>query len=226
MSSTARDAESNRLRVSTAHRYFRAIEECFLEWRGSPLTLGSGDWQLAKTWFEQGIPISLVTETLEDIFQRRDDEGKDKVSSLRYFRSALEAAWESRQELLAPAAEVDTPDIDVGSRLAALGRSLPHELPGRSQWQQRLEGLSGDPRQVEAELAQLDEILRREVRESLDASALRQMDEKLQRSLERLRGRLPEDELKRSEQRLADQLLRQYARLPVLSLFSSEALAE
>lgn len=226
MSSTARDAKPSRLAASTAHRYFRAIEECFLEWRGSPLTLGAADWQLARSWFEQGLPISLVTETLEEIFERRDDEGKDKVSSLRYFRPVIENAWQSRQELQAPARQVETPDIDVQARLEALARALPQELLERGQWQQRLQNLTGPPQEVEQELARLDERLRHDIRQSLPETVRQGLEEKLQRSLDKLAGRLPAAELERASQRLADQLLRQVASLPVLSLFSSEALAE
>lgn len=227
MSSTANDAKSpGALPASNAHRYFRAIEDCFLAWRGSPLTLGSNDWQLARRWFDAEVPLTLVTETLESLFERRDQEGKDKVASLRYFRAAVEKAWDERQEFLAPAKDVEGPEIDVGARLAALGRALPGDLPARQSWLERLESLQGSPQTVETALQALDAELQETLREALPEALREQLQNKLETSLARLAGRLPEDELERAGGRLREQLLRQQARLPVLSLFSPEALAD
>lgn len=214
------------LPVSPAHRYFRTIEECFLVWRGSPLTLGSGDWQLARAWFEQGVPIQMVVDTLEDLFERRDEEGKEKVASLRYFRSAIERAWSERQEMLAPAEELETPDIDVGARLAALARALPADLPQRRSWEERLLSLAGAPEVVEAALLSLDQELRLALQQALPERQRLALETTVQASCDKLAGRLPKEELERAAQRLTEQHLRRHWRLPMLSLFSPEALSE
>ncbi len=217
---------SRSLPVSPAHRYFRAIEECFLEWRGSPLTLGSGDWQLARAWFEQGVPIQLVVETLETLFERRDEEGKEKIASLRYFQSAIERAWNTRREMLAPAAELETPDIDVQARLAALARALPVDLPRRQSWEQRLLDLTGAPEAVEATLKGYDEELRQALHGALPEAQRLALEATVKASCDKLAGRLPKEELERAAQRLTEQHLRRQWRLPMLSLFSPEALSE
>lgn len=212
--------------ASTAHQYFRAIEDCFLDWRGAPLTLNPKDWQLARLWFEQGVPLRLVIETLESLFERRDQEGQDKIASLRYFRSVVEAAWGRRQEFLAPASEVESSDVDIPMRLAALGRALPGGLPGRDAWGRRLEALSGTAEEVEAQLVDLDAELRQEVHRRLPKEAQQALRDQLETALKRLAGRLPEEELQRSAERLEVQLLRRRTDLPTLSLFSPEALSE
>lgn len=222
---SSRDTEAH-FEASSAHQYFRAIEDCFLDWRGAPLTLNPKDWQLARLWFEQGVPLRLVIENLESLFERRDQEGQDKISSLRYFRSAIEAAWRRRQEFLAPASEVDTPDVDVPMRLAALGRALPSGLPDRNAWCRRLEALSGTPEGVEAQLSDLDVELRRHVVSRLPTVEQEALQSRLETALKRLAGRLPDDELQRSAERLEVQFLRRHAGLPALSLFSPEALSE
>ena len=212
--------------VSPAHRYFRTLEECFLDWRGSPLTLGEGDWQLAREWFEQGVPIALVVETLEEIFERRDAEGKKKVVSLQYFRPAIESVWHQRQELVAPASPLETPDIDVTARLRALSRSLPPGLPQRASWEERLLGLAGSPEEVEQSLASLDSELRHSLQLAMPEAERAALETTVRASCDKLAGRLPKEELERAAQRLREQHLRRHWGLPVMSLFSPEALSE
>src|SRR5437763_16109793 len=85
------------------HAYFQAIEEIFVELRGAPLLLSPADWQVARRWQREGIPLDLVRSTLEEVFAKRKERGaKGKISSLRYCAPAVEAAWADLRALTAP----------------------------------------------------------------------------------------------------------------------------
>ena len=40
--------------------YFQAIEETFVRLRGAPLLLSPADWQVARRWHRDGVPLPLV----------------------------------------------------------------------------------------------------------------------------------------------------------------------
>ena len=48
--------------------YFRAIETAFIGLRGAPLLLSPTDWQTAREWYRQGIPLEVVCDVLESVF--------------------------------------------------------------------------------------------------------------------------------------------------------------
>src|SRR5436305_15095180 len=103
------------------HAYFQAVEEIFVELRGSPLLLSPADWQVASRWHKEGVPLDLVRQTLEEVFARRKErKAKGKISSLRYCGPAIEAAWADLRELTAPGHRVEAPAFEVAPRLAAL----------------------------------------------------------------------------------------------------------
>jgi hypothetical protein len=108
------------------HAYFLAIEDHFVRLRGAPLLLSPADWQVARRWHRQGIPLELVRRALEEVFARRRERGaKGRISSLRYCAPAVEAAWTEHSELAAPGARVEAEAFDAASRLAALAAALP-----------------------------------------------------------------------------------------------------
>ncbi|HEX3553374.1 MAG TPA: hypothetical protein VIA62_09095 [Thermoanaerobaculia bacterium] len=203
------------------HAYFQAVEEIFVELRGSPLLLSPADWQVARRWHQEGVPLDLVRQTLEEVFAKRRERGaKGKISSLRYCAPAVEAAWSDFKELIAPGHRAAAPVFEVGPRLAALAAALPSGLSGLAA---RVAALAGDPQQVEDRLAALD-------REMLDAAAAgltgedrAEIGAAVEKTLTLLGGRLPADELATSRARLFRQALRRRLGLPVLSLFSPEA---
>src|SRR5436309_13032449 len=85
------------------HAYFQAIEEVFVALRGAPLLLSPTDWQIARRWHREGIPLGLIRQALEAVFAKRQERGaKGRISSLRYCAPAVEAAWAERRELAAP----------------------------------------------------------------------------------------------------------------------------
>ena len=128
------------------------------------------DWQVARRWHQEGVPLDLVGARLEEVFAKRKERGaKGKISSLRYCAPAVEAAWADLRELTVPGTAWRPPTSRpppprrprrrpaAGSRrLRRAGRPLP----------------AGDPQEVEERLSALD-------REMLDHAASGRLDGEL-----------------------------------------------
>src|SRR4051794_11936364 len=206
------------------HAYFQAVEEIFVELRGAPLLLSPADWQVARRWHQEGVPLDLVRRTLEEGFTKRKEGGaKGKISSLRYCAPAGEAAWADLKDLTAPGQRAVAPVSEVAPRLAALAAALPRSLAGREGLAARLSRLSGDPQDVEERLAALDREMLDAEESGLDAEERKEIAAAVEKTLALLSGRLPAEEIEASRERLSRQTLRRRLGLPVLSLFSPEA---
>lgn len=204
------------------HAYFQAVEEIFVGLRGSPLLLSPADWQVARKWHREGVPLDLVRRALEEVFARRKERGaKGKISSLRYCAPAVEVAWEELKELSAPGHRAEAPAFEVTPRLAALAAALPESL--RDAFAGRITALDGDAQAVEKHLASLDREMLDAATAALDGESSAEIGAAVEKTLASLKGRLPAEDLERSRERLVRQTLRRRLGLPVLSLFSPEA---
>jgi hypothetical protein len=206
------------------HAYFKALEEIFLQLRGSPLTLSPADWRVAQRWHRQGVPLEVVRRAMEAVFEKRRERGaKRKIASLRYMAHAVEAMWAELRELAAPGARDEGGEVDLAPRLGALAAALPADLSGREELAARVTALAGDSEEVERALAALDrELLERAERE-LGGELREEVEAAVERTLGALAGRLEPQDLEGARTRLARQVLRQRLGLPVLSLFAPEA---
>jgi hypothetical protein len=215
MSETAEDSD---------HAYFQAVEEIFVELRGAPLLLSPADWQVARRWHQEGVPLELVKRALVDVFARRSERGaKGKISSLRYCSHAVEVAWEEVRELTAPGRRAGAPAFEIPPRLAALAAALPADLPDRETLAARIAALDGYPQDVEDRLSSLDREMLDLAAGGLDAEVRAEFHSAVEKTLAALGSRLPAEELEHSRERLARQVLRRRLGLPLLSLFSPEA---
>jgi hypothetical protein len=227
------------------HAYFLAIEDHFVRLRGAPLLLSPADWQVARRWHRQGIPLELVRRALEEVFARRRERGaKGRISSLRYCAPAVEAAWTEHSELAAPGARVEAEAFDAASRLAALAAALPAGGAGRGGHGGRpaAPGLAGprglaglraelaaladsglDAQAIEERLAELDRRTLDGALAALGAEERAALDATLDKAIGAVAGRLAAAEIERARGRLARQVLRERLGLPMLSLFSPEA---
>ncbi|HEX9941752.1 MAG TPA: hypothetical protein VGG03_07035 [Thermoanaerobaculia bacterium] len=206
------------------HAYFQAVEEIFVELRGAPLLLSPADWQVARRWHREGVPLGLVRRALEEVFARRKERGaKGRISSLRYCAPAVEAAWAELRDLTAPGHRAEAPAFEVPPRLASLAAALPGDLPNRETLAARIIALDGDPQEVEDRLSALDREMLAAAAAGLDEETLAEVGSAVEKTLASLGGHLPAEELERSRERLSRQALRRRLGLPVLSLFSPEA---
>jgi hypothetical protein len=206
------------------HAFFQAIEEIFVALRGAPLLLSPADWQVARRWHSEGIPLGLIRSALQEVFARRKERGaKGKISSLRYCAPAVEAAWAERRELTVPGERAEAPAFDLEARLRSLAGTLPESLPGRQELAGRILLSGGDLQAIEEHLAELDREMLATASASLDSVTQAEVEVVVEKTLAGLRARLPPEELERSRERLTFQVLRQRLGLPVLSLFSPDA---
>jgi hypothetical protein len=210
------------------HAYFLAIEDQFVRLRGAPLLLSPADWQVARRWHRQGVPLELVRRALEEVFARRRERGaKGRISSLRYCAPAVEAAWVEQAELAAPGARVAAEPFVAATRLAALAAALPGGFARAAELRQRLAELARaglDPQAVEERLAELDGAMLDGALADLAPAERPALDAAVERTLAALAGRLAAAEIERARARLVRQVLRERLGLPILSLFSPEAL--
>lgn len=208
--------------TSSDQTYFRAIEETFIRLRGSPFLLSPTDWQVAQGWRQSGIPIELVVETLDSVFQSRADSGKTgKVQSLRYVSGAVEQAWEEQKELLATGRRDPQPAIDSSARLETLARALPQSFRDRGSFVEQIVQLSGPPEEIEEELIELDRRLLRAAFDAMPPGEQSEIQKRVESTLDRLGTQLDEFRIGEIRQRLHDQTVRREADLPILSLFST-----
>lgn len=206
--------------------YFQGIEEVFVELRGTPFLLSPADWQVARRWQREGVPLDLIKNAMAEVFAKRQERGaKGKISSLRYCAPAVEAAWDHLRELAVADQRGSAAGVglDLPGRLRALAAALPQDLPEREGWAARIAALAGGSQAVEEGLSTLDRELLDAAAARLPGKAGREVEETVERTLATLAGRLPDAELARSRDHLRRQILRKRLALPVLSLFSPEA---
>ncbi|MYF04727.1 MAG: hypothetical protein F4230_07020 [Holophagales bacterium] len=216
----------------TADRdYFETIEEEFIRLRGAPLLLSPADWRLVDRWRKEGVPLSLVLESIRLVFERRAERHaaspealQRSVTSLRYCRSAVEKAWAEYRELGGASARQPRPAaIDVRARLRVLVDAIPPATVDLESWRRRLLELQGPAPAVEVQLVVLDrelverafELLPRHDREAITAEA--------EAALERMTGRVDPERLAELRRRMVRRLVRERLGLPLLSLFAERS---
>jgi hypothetical protein len=104
--------------------YFNEIESHFAARRGTPFILSAKDWALMKKWHTDGVPLPLVIEAIDTVFEKNETSGRRKtISSLSYCRHAVKELWDERKELYVGAGET-TPERVVAETLEGLAQQL------------------------------------------------------------------------------------------------------
>jgi biotin-[acetyl-CoA-carboxylase] ligase BirA-like protein len=70
--------------------YYASVEKHFIERRGSPLFITPSEWQLVWKWEQQGIPLNVVKEGIDRVFER--PAARRRPRKLGYCRQTVEAA--------------------------------------------------------------------------------------------------------------------------------------
>ena len=110
--------------ATVAGDYFLEIEAHFAARRGTPFILSAKDWVLMKKWFDDGVPLPVVIEAIDSVFEKNEASGRRKViSSLSYCRHAVKEIWQDRQDLYAGSGD-GSPEENVGALLEALAADL------------------------------------------------------------------------------------------------------
>jgi len=208
--------------------YFQAVEGIFNSIRGTPLLLTQADFAIIERWRRDGVPLDFVRAGLEIAFARRQERrAKGKVNSFRMVSPAVDQAWAEAREMAAPGEPGVAAPIDVRARVAALAAALLAALPadpGGAALAARVAALAGDSAVVERALAGLDAELLAQADGGLPEDLRAAVDAAVERTTAALAPRLPAAEIERARGRLRHQVLRQRLHLPVLSLFSRDAM--
>jgi hypothetical protein len=105
--------------------YFNEIEAHFVLRRGTPFpVIGSKDSELIKKWKAEGVPLPIVFEAIDSVFEKNETSGRKKrIFGLTYCRHAVSELWKDRQNLYVGAGEV-TPEAGPEALLEALAVQL------------------------------------------------------------------------------------------------------
>jgi hypothetical protein len=184
--------------------YFQEIEAHFARRRGTVFILSAKDWVLMQKWAADGIPLPVVIEALDAVFDKREAQGK-KVNSLSYCKHAVKEMWDERRALQV-GAEGAAPEEDPGSRLEALAVAL-EATPAVSfaPRVRELAALRSLPRIEEALMALEEELIA-----SLATDALREEASRMVPAAEKNRDRATEAHVRR--------LVREHHGLPRLTV--------
>ena len=197
--------------------YYNEIESHFAARRGTPFILSAKDWALMKKWHVEGVPLPVVIEAIDAVFEKNETSGRRKmISSLSYCRHAVKELWEERKDLYVGAGET-TPETAIAETLETLAQQLETSSLG-APFAPRVRALTGSVPKVEQQLLDLEA-------ELLDAAIAAAPSE-----VEAIRGeiagalgdtsRIDEKTIARTVEANLRRLVRERFGLPRLTLFS------
>jgi hypothetical protein len=201
--------------------YFLEIEAHFAMRRGTPFILSAKDWVLMKKWRDDGIPLPVVIEAIDSVFEKNETSGRRKViSSLSYCRHAVKEIWNDRKDL-GVGADGEAPEGSVRQILDRLagaleGAGLPQPLG--AEFSVRLRELSADqsiPR-IEERLIEVERDLIEKILE--DPSVAGEIRAEAARSLGEA-SKIDEKTRARTEEANIRRIVRERYGLPRLTLF-------
>jgi len=188
--------------------YFLEIESHFAMRRGTPFILSAKDWVLMKKWAEDGIPLPVVIEAIDTVFEKAA-ERKKVVNSLSYCRHAVKELWEERKDLQI-GASTTVPEQGSAETLARLAAAV---APISASIADEIRGLEKE-QSAKAIEDRLIEIERRLVSQVPDLEAMRA------EVAEALAGTKLDDKTRaRTEEAMLLRIVRERFSLPRLSLF-------
>lgn len=196
--------------------YFLEIEAHFAGRRGTPFVLNSKDWALMKQWQEEGVPLPVVIEAIDSVFQKNEEKGSRKViNSLSYCRHAVKELWADRRDLQVGALE-STPEEGAGALLETLAEEVEATAAAvGAEFAARIRSLTSEssiPR-IEERLIELEE-------ELIDALLAASPDrESIQEEAHALSAGANEKSRLRTETANLRRLVRDRSGVPRLTLF-------
>ena len=111
--------------------YFLEIEAHFAQCRKTPFILSAKDWALMRKWREEGVPLPVVIEAIDSVFEKNETSGRRKViSSLSYCRHAVKELWDERRDMYVGGSDV-TPESSPETRLELLAQRIEEPFASR-----------------------------------------------------------------------------------------------
>jgi len=215
--------------------YYQEVESYFVARRGSPLFITPSEWDLVWRWEQLGIPLAVVKEGIDRVFERPKTLSKPR--RLGYCRQTVEAAFRRFRESslggrAGASAEEDSGAkahlMEISSRLRDLAavwsekeRELALFLERTSDALRSLSGRAEEaPDEVERELTAIDGKLVVESETVLGDATREELRREAESSLESYRERMPEKIYRAALESAYRRRLRKRIGLPPLSLYS------
>ena len=205
--------------------YHDEIEQLF-RLRGSVNTFlrpENLDYQLVMDWYNAGIPLAVVIEAINAVFDKNESSARRKtISSLLYCKHAVKDLWSERKELFIGGRD-ETPESDADAMLEALAAdvetaSAPAEI--LAEVAQRVRGLVREKSvpAIEESLMELERELIELVVGSLPADDRAELQTDIARSLGDT-SKLNDKTRARTEEANLRRIVRDRFALPRLTLF-------
>jgi hypothetical protein len=223
--------DDNHRDLATDARYYQEIQEAFVARRGSPLTLSSADWTLARKWRRAGVPLRIVLRGIADAMEGHAEswQRERKVYHLKFCTKAVSAAHRRWHEALSLGGRPGGGLSEHLARLAAALESAGGLPPRVSRERDRVLAAMRERVAEAGQTAALDRWLQgterdltRAIRAELDPSTLGAIESEIDAGLDAYRDRMPAqvvDDVR--DEALTRALLARY-QLPRLSLFHVE----
>lgn len=210
--------------------YYLEIESRFAQLRKTHFVFSARDWGLMKGWREEGVPLAIVLEAIDQCFTRREERKKrGTISSLAYCRHAVEELWEERKQLYVGgegATEEQAPPAELLRALAdELRRSAIEARPELGDritaCAAEIEGLAEGRTvsDIENELMEIEQRLLEDLTARLDQAERDAIAGEVSEALATVKGG-DAAVLEKSRSAVTKRLLRRRLAIPRLSLFS------
>jgi hypothetical protein len=213
--------------------YFQSVEEFFVERRGDPLFLSNADWNLARRWRKQGIPLRIVLRGIADALDAHAHSwSRDrKVGSLAYCAAEVDSAAARWRRALATGQSAAPAPHEHLSRIAEVLLRVAGEMPAAAAPGVRSVGEAlllrasepGEVGTLEPWLAGLEaRLVRTLARCASEPAELARIEASVDADLAPYRERMPRPVLDQVRQEgVARQVLEMHG-LPRLSLFHAD----
>jgi BirA family biotin operon repressor/biotin-[acetyl-CoA-carboxylase] ligase len=216
--------------------FYREVESYFVARRGSPLFITPSEWDLVWRWEQLGIPLAVVKEGIDRVFDRPKTLLKPR--RLGYCRQTVEAAFRRfRESSLGGRPGATTEEVsgtaghlaEVAARLRALaaewstkGRELAASLERAADAVRSFsERAEAAPVEIERELEALDGNLVAESEAVLGEAVREELRRDAASSLESYRERMPEKIYRAALESAYRRRLRKKLGLPTVSLYGA-----
>ena len=212
--------------------YTQAIEERFRLRRRTPLTLSHADYELAGRWWQQGIPLWIVIESIDELFRKKESSGDPgRVRRLSWCGRAVEARFAEYQRThVAATGAAEQPDSPATSalfaaaaqklRIAAEGARQRGYLASSVVLARTADDILAESPATPIELSaarlvlhKLEEKILDQLRLSTDEAEMARMREAAASSLSAHRGRMTGAAFEATLERLVSQRLREFYQL-------------
>ncbi|HUX07557.1 MAG TPA: hypothetical protein VMX35_09620 [Acidobacteriota bacterium] len=227
--------------------YFLKIEALFSALRGRSLLLSPADYQLAKGWFDRGVPLSCVLRGIRNAYFKKlaeSEEPDEEVRNLSWCRWAVQREWKEYKTIEIEAARDEEPvsSKQTGEEVVSILDSLVFDLrhaAERSRVSERTEpgealiamaaklaalrefcGRTPDLGELEEQLRDLDEQMMSAAESAIDEETRKKIARSVEQKLKPHRDSMDSETLEATLRSAFRSKLRMTLGLPLLTLYS------